>query len=423
MENEYLRQHNLSSGVQIVMENIPRYYSFSLGIFINYGSRDESPPINGVTHLIEHMLFKGTSKKSSLEIVRLIESLGGSFDAFTTKENLVIVTKFLSEHLVEVFELILEILLESKIVEDGLDKEKSVILEEIKSNNEDPSDYVFDLLFKAVFKNHPMELPITGTIESVKNIDLLTTQKYYKEILENRIIIAVSGKFDYEALLKLAQDKLNKRVRTEKVRKHPEKFVPEYLFNTRRDFKQVHFTFGVPAIEYASPLRHHLAILNVVFGGGMSSRLFQNLREKEGLVYDVHSFADLYSDCGIFGFYLSCDKKNLRRVTQNIKKIFDEINEKKFDTQEIEIAKTYIIGNLLLSLENSTNRMLRLGRELIHLNTTIPIDEVVSRIRNITNNELNSLIDSYFNPHRYSIAAVGPIEERELKEIAEMIKS
>ncbi|MEO0105963.1 MAG: pitrilysin family protein [candidate division WOR-3 bacterium] len=422
IESKSIIHEDLTPGLTIVAENIPRYYSFSLGIFINRGSRDEVPKINGITHLIEHMLFKGTRRKTALEIVRMIEGLGGSFDAFTTKENLVIVTKFLSEHLISIFDLVLEMLLESKLEKDDLEKEKSVILEEIKSSNEDPGEYVFDLLFKAIFNTHAMGMPITGTTESVSNIDLKTVSAHYREMLQNKMTIALSGNFQYEEFVKLARNRFAGYKLNTNVRKKPDAFVSSSIVQTRKDISQVHLALAIPAVEYASPIRHHLILLSTILGGGMSSRLFQRLREGEGLVYDVHSFLDLYCDCGVFGFYFNCDKKNLKKAIECLKFIFDEINQRKFDKEEIKIAKTYVTGNLLLGLENSTNRMLRLGREFSYLGKITPITDTVDKIKNITDDELNNLIAPYFNLSNYSIAGVGPIKEDELNNLLDIIK-
>ncbi|MBA7481471.1 putative zinc protease [subsurface metagenome] len=396
---------------------MPKFYSFSLGFFINCGSRDEPPKDSGITHLIEHMLFKGTSQKSSLDIVKLIEGLGGSFDAYTTKENLIIITKFLSEHMIRVFNLIAELLLESKIAEKEMVKEKSVILEEIKSNNEDPGDYVFDLFFKSLFQNHSMGLPIAGTEESVKKIDAKKTKIHYRELLKKEIVVAVSGNFDSKEILKLTEKRFGHLDADPVKRTKPEGYCSKLVVQRRNEISQVHLVFGVPGVEYTSPWRYRFSILNTAFGGGMSSRLFQGLREKEGLVYNVQSFIDLYSDCGISGFYFVCDKNNLKRVAKQLKTIFSEIHKNGFSKDEIELAKTYLSGNLLLSLESSTNRMLRLGREMSYLKKTNSIDDIIKRIRTVNEKQINELITEYLNPKKYTIAAIGPISEKEVEDI------
>jgi predicted Zn-dependent peptidase len=362
------------------------------------------------------MLFKGTSQKSSLDIVKIIEGMGGSFDAYTTKETLIIITKFLSEHINRVFDLIAEILLESKIAEDELNKEKSVVLEEIKSNDEDPDDYVFDLFFKALFKNHSMGLPIAGTKDTVERIDADNTKRHYQELLEKGMTIAISGNFDYQELLNLTQAKFANLDFQHRKRTKPTFHPDRLIIQKKNEISQVHCLFGLPGIEYSSPLRYKISLLNTAFGGGMSSRLFQGLREKEGLVYNVQSLADLYSDCGIFGFYFVCDKNNLEKVARSLRMIFNEIHKSGFSKEEIELAKTYLSGNLLLSLESSTNRMLRIGREMLYLKKTYNIDEVINNIRSINVDQINALIEKFLDPNKYTIAAVGPISEKEVEE-------
>lgn len=407
----------VSPGLTIVAEEIPKFYSFSLGFFLNCGSRDEGPEEGGITHLIEHMLFKGTARKSSLEIVKFIEGLGGSFDAFTTKESLIIITKFLSEHIISVADLILEILLESKIAGDDLNKEKSVVLEEIKSSNDDPGEYVFELLFKILFPEHSMGRSIAGIKETIQKIDAEKARNHYLGILKKRMIIAISGNFNYQKFNSLIKKRFSGHGLAENKREKPPNNSKKILVRERKEISQVHLAFAIPSVSYSSPLRHPLLVLNTSLGGGMSSRLFQGLREKDGLVYDVHSFVDFYTDCGIFGFYLVCDKTNLKNVAKRLKIILDDIHKNGFDKEEIEIAKTYITGNLLLSLESSTNRMFRLGREMLYLKKVNPVDDVIDKIKSIEKNQIAELIIPYLDPKNFSIAAVGPITEKELTDI------
>ncbi len=414
---------NINSNLRIVAEPLNQYYSFALGLFLAYGARDEDKDFNGITHLIEHMLFKGTSKRSALEIVRLIEGLGGSFDAFTTKENLVIVTRFLSEHLIKVFELISEILLESKFGNEEFIREKSVIMEEIKSNNEDPADYVYDLLFEVLFKEHPMGMPIAGTIDSVSALAIDRVQTHYQNLLNYPMVVAVSGSFNLDDLVSFAQQRFGRGGLASLRRQSPSRYLPGERYQIRNDISQIHLCFGVPAVSYISDIRHTVFLLNTMLGGGMSSRLFQGLREEKGLVYDVHSFVDFYSDCGIMGFYLSTDKKNLFPIIKELKKIFSAIYRDGFGSEEIEIAKTFITGNFLLSLESSTNRMLRIGREVSYLNKITSVEEIVSKIKMTTRNEINNFTKEYFDLKKYSIAAIGPIDRHIMQNIIDEIRS
>ncbi len=410
VKNSAIIQH-LSPNIRVVYEAVPYYYSFALGLFVNRGSRDETNEENGITHLIEHMLFKGTTRRSALDIVRMIEGLGGSFDAFTTKENLVIVTRFLSEHFVKIFDLICEILLESKFLENEFIKEKSVIIEEIKSNNEDPAEYVFDLLFRAVFDKHSMGMPIAGSVESVSSLNLGSVQKHYYNLLNSPITISVSGSFDIDELVRSALTKLVDRDGSMPERLPPDLSCSKNIYQRRSDISQVHLALGLPAVAYSSDFRYPLLLFSTMLGGGMSSRLFQGLREEKGLVYDVHSFVDFYSDCGILGFYLSADRNSLGSIVEQLKVIFGTLQKNGFSQSELDIAKTYIIGNFLLSLENSTNRMLRIGREVTYLNKTVSVDETVARIREVDLKEINDSVRDYFDLGRYSIAAVGPLTD------------
>lgn len=407
----------VSPNISLLAEHIPKFYSFSLGFFINCGSRDETADENGITHLIEHMLFKGTSKKSSLEIVKFIEGLGGSFDAYTTKENLIIVTKFLSEHIINVLDLIAELLLESTFEQNELVKEKGVIIEEIKANYEDPGDYVFDLFFKTLFHDNSLGLPIAGTEKTVTSFSAAQARDHYHALLKKQMVIAVSGNFNYKSLADLVEKRFRHITAVVPERTRPEGRHGQIAVHERRDINQVHCICGVPGLAYNSPHRYTFSILNAAFGGGMSSRLFQGLREQEGLVYNVQSFIDMYSDCGISGFYFACDKNNLPRVVNRLHTIFTEVTQHGFKKDEIEIAKTYLTGNLLLSLESSTNRMLRIGREMLHHGTVDEIDTILQAVGAISEKDVNAMIPRYLDFSTQSYALVGPLNIDEARKI------
>ncbi len=416
-EKNKIIQTRIAPATRIIAEKIPKFYSFSMGFFINHGARDESLEDSGITHLIEHMLFKGTSRKSALEIVKMMESLGGAFDAYTTKENLIIITKFLSEHIGLVFELIAEILLESRIDSTELNKEKSVVLEEIKSSNDDPGDTVFELFFRTLLPDHALGRPIAGTIDSVGGINAHRTKKYYRELLNREMIIALSGNYDYDRVADLAGQKFSGHELNRPKRINPKFSLGKTAAETRKEVSQVHCVFGTRGVEYTSDLHYQLSIMNSAFGGGMSSRLFQGLREEDGLVYHVQSFLDFYCDCGVSGFYFVCDKKNIPKVIHRLKHIFKEIRDRGFDREEIERAKTYLSGNLLLSLESSTSRMLRLARESVYSPKAASVDDVVACINSVDEKQVNKLQSAFLDPRQYTVAAVGPITNKELRDI------
>jgi predicted Zn-dependent peptidase len=414
-EKNKIIQTQISPAVRIIAERIPKFYSFSMGFFINHGARDESLEDNGITHLIEHMLFKGTSRKSALEIVKMMENLGGAFDAYTTKENLVIITKFLSEHIGLVFELIAEILLESKIDSNELEKEKSVVLEEIKSSNDDPGDTAFELFFRTMLPGHALGRPIAGTIDSVTGISTTRTKQYYRELLNREMVISLSGNYDYDQVADLAKRKFPGQDVLRPNRTTPKPQLGKVTAVSRKEVSQVHLVFGTRGVKYDAAGHYPLSVMNTAFGGGMSSRLFQGLREKDGLVYHVQSFLDFYCDCGISGFYCICDKKNIPRVIDRLKQIFKDLSTQGFNKEEIERAKTYLSGNLLLSMESSTSRMLRLARESVYTSSAASIDEIVGRINSVDEEQINNKVSSFLRPQNYTVSAVGPITQEEVQ--------
>lgn len=368
-------------------------------------------------------MFKGTAKRSSLEIVKLIEGLGGSFDAYTTKENLIILTKFLSEHLATVLNLILEILLESKFAPRDLVKEKSVVLEEIKTDEDDPADRVFEILFQEMFPNHGLGWPIAGTRASVQRIAHDNALTQYREILDRDMVIAVSGNFDAAEIAGIAHRRFRRYHRHNPPRKPPDYGPPTIRVYRKKDISQVHVVFAIPTFAYQSPRRRPMFLLNGALGGGMSSRLFQGLRESAGLVYDVHSFLDFFTDCGLLGFYFVCDKKNLMPIAVQLKKIFRDLYRNGFHREEIEIAKTYLTGNIMLSMESSTTRMMRLGRELIYLKKVSSTSEAVRDLRATGVSEVNQLNRDFLDLKKYSVCAVGPVIQKDIQDLFNAVVS
>lgn len=283
MENQTTRLA-INDKITLLAEHIPHFYSFSLGLFINAGSRDETYEESGITHLVEHMLFKGTQRQTSFEIMKRIEALGGSFDAFTTKENVVILTRFLSEHLIEIFDLISEILLESTFDAEGLEREKNVVLEELKSQFDDPEDYVFELLFDAIFAPSAFGYPISGREESLKLINREKITDFYKKFLSPRFVVAIAGRFELDSLVSRINDGIRNLPYASVPRKNPAVNRSVFRVQKRQEISQVYVALGMGGPPYKDMRRFPLALLNSAFGGSMSSRLFQSMREKEGRV-------------------------------------------------------------------------------------------------------------------------------------------
>ncbi len=403
--------------ITLLAESIPHFYSFSLGLFINSGSRDETLTDNGITHLIEHMLFKGTERRSSFEIMKKIEALGGAFDAFTTKENVVIVSRFLDEHLIEIFDLIAEMLLESSFSADGLEREKGVVLEEIKTQLDDPEDYVFDLLFEALFDPSSLSYPISGRADSLKPMTREHLTGYYRQLLAQRFVIALAGRFDLDSLVKHVERRFGGLAYEPRARTVPAGNASVFRVQKRSDLSQVHIVLGQTSIPYQDPRRFALAIMNSAFGGGMSSRLFQNMREKEGLVYNVQSMFEFYHDVGLSAVYFVTDKENVPKCLAVLGRVFDETLNQGFQQEEVETARSFIRGNLLLGLESSTTRMTRLGRNEVLTGRVETVEEMIGKIDAVDLVQVNSAARDSLRPSQFCVTGVGPIEETELKDM------
>lgn len=405
----------IGNKITLLAEEIPHFYSFSFGLFINSGSRDETVRDNGITHLIEHMLFKGTERKSSFEIMKKIEALGGAFDAFTTKENVVIMSRFLHEHLAEIFDLIAEMLLESSFSADGLEREKGVILEELKTQLDDPEEYVFDLLFEALYAPHLLGYPIAGRADSVKPMIREDITGYFQRFLAQRFVVAIAGKYDLDLLVRKVTDRFGSLSYAPNQRTMPGAHHSVFKVDKRDEISQVYVAIGRESIPYNDPKRYPFAIMNTAFGGGMSSRLFQNMREKAGLVYSVSSMFEFYEDIGLSVIYFVTDKENLRKCFEVLSSVLRGVQGEGFATEELETARSFIKGNLLLGLESSTTRMTRLGRNEVLTRRIEPVEETLAQIDRVSLEDMNAVSREAIQPETFCVAAVGPIDENELK--------
>ncbi|MEO0225579.1 MAG: pitrilysin family protein [candidate division WOR-3 bacterium] len=407
----------ISDKITLLAEFIPHFYSFALGFFINSGSRDEEYQESGITHLIEHMLFKGTGRRSALEIVKRIEALGGSFDAFTSKENVIILCRFLTEHLTEIFDLIAELLLESSFDPENLEKEKAVVLEELKTQLDDPEDFVFDQLFDLLLSPHPFSYPISGREESLRTIDREKITGFYKNFLAQRFVIAIAGNFNLDHLLNRINDRFQGLAYKPRVRTTPRVNHSVIKVQRRSELSQVYVALGSGAEPYRNPERYPMSIFNTAFGGAMSSRLFQSMREQEGLVYNVQSLVEMHEDCGFFSVYFVTDKDKLKKSFLTLASVFKALQSQGFEASEVETARSYIKGNLLLSLEQSTSRMLRLGRNELLTGTIEPVEVTLKNLDNVSLENVNRLIEKYIRPQDICLSVVGPSEEEAVREL------
>lgn len=402
----------LDNGVRIVTESIENVKSIALGVCVLAGSRDENQDENGILHFIEHMLFKGTEKRTVKDIASEIEAVGAEANAFTAKEFTYYYARFLDEHLERIWDIIQDILQNSLFRKQDIEKEKGVVFEEIKDFEDSSADQSLYNLSQLLYKNHPLSMSILGSKENVKRFKRETIINFLEShYLGNNIIVAASGRLDHEKLRNLVKDSFRFTKKDNEKRSLPPPGEKSVIVKTRRERKQAHIALGTRTVKYDSQERYGLLVLDTLLGGGMSSRLFHRLREEEGLVYSVASFLDLFSDGGSIGVYLATSPKN---VEKTISIAFEEMKKLKkdgLDGSELKNVKENLKGSLMLGLESTTNRMVRILKNEMHLKRYISLDETTEKIDKVTEDEVIALARKYLNRDKFCISVVGPIKK------------
>ena len=402
----------LANGVRIITETMPHVRSVSVGIWIGAGSRRESPEQNGVSHFIEHMLFKGTTRRSAEDIARSVDSIGGNLDAFTAKELVCFNTKVLDEHLSLAFDVLADLVLHPLFRPEDIEKEKGVILEEIKMEADSPDYLVHEIFSSNFWKDHPLGKPILGTRESVKRLDRETILGYYAEVYApTNLIVTGAGNLTHERLVDL-------------VREHFETLPPgaaqrpENAPNTharialrhKKALEQVHMCLGVPSYPLPHQERFTCYVLNTLLGGGMSSRLFQNIRERQGLAYAVFSELNPYRDTGRLSIYAGTSLESAPKVVQSIMNEFRALKEQRIPAEELRRAKDHLKGSLMLSLESTMSRMSNLARQEMYFSRFFTLDELVESIESVSEGDVQRVALTFFDPKQIALTVLGNLE-------------
>lgn len=407
----------LENGIPVVMEQLKNFRSFILGIWVKVGSRNESPDKNGISHFLEHMFFKGTKKRTATEISIDIDSLGGELNAFTSRENTAFYVKVLDEYIDKGVELLSDIFLHSQFLEEEIEKEKGVIKEEIKLVEDTPDDYIHDLFSKTVWGQKGLGQPVLGKRETIKGFtreDLINhVRKYYGT---KDTVIACAGNFDPDHVVNL----LNHYFGNLRRGSEPELFSPP-LFNSEiavytKDLSEVHLCLGVEGLPYASEDRYTLAILNTILGAGVSSRLFQEIREKKGYAYSIFSFVSAYFDTGFWAVYAGTGRKKAVIVAELIIKEMKNLYETLSET-ELKRAKDQLKGNLILGLESTGSRMQSIARQEIYYKRYFSQKEIMKEIDAVTLEQARSLSKRLINDGKMSMTVLGPVSGEDFKGI------
>jgi predicted Zn-dependent peptidase len=402
----------LDSGVRVVTEAMPTVRSATLGFWIATGSVVETASEAGLSHLVEHMLFRGTDRYGSLEIDQIFDTMGAELNAGTGKENTSVYARVIDDHLPQAFDVVGDMVWHPRIDEEDLANEREIVLEEIAMYEDDPQDRVFDVLGEAVFGDHPLGRPVIGRADVIAGTSAAGLQEFHaRRYAPQDVVIAAAGSLDHDAIVALA-DGLDVPAQPRPSQPPPvPEALPPHLRFLKKETEQYHITLGAPALARDDERRFILRVLDNILGGTSSSRLFQEVRELRGLAYNVYSFQSLNAGTGLIGVYLGTRPDNVGPALQVVADELERLREDGVTAEELERSKENVKGRIVLSLESTASRMSRLGSAVLSDLPLLSLDEVVERIESVTIEELNGLLRELLAPQRLSAAAVGVDED------------
>jgi predicted Zn-dependent peptidase len=410
-ETRDIQKHVLPNGLVVLTETMPHVRSVSVGIWVRNGSRCEVPEENGLAHFIEHMVFKGTERRSAEAIAREMDSIGGMLDAFTSKEQICFNAKVLDEHLPIAFDVIADLILRPRFDSDDVKKERQVVLEEIKMDLDNPEYLLHDIFTRGFWPQHPLGRPILGTPETVRKFNReALCARFRNWFAPDHLVVAAAGNVSHEQAMGLVQSEFGhmKPAGLPANDGAPQTQAPIHL-ESKRDLEQVHLCIGVPSVPLGHEDRFGVAVLNNLLGGGMSSRLFQNIREKRGLAYAVFSELTPYSDAGMLTVYAGTAKETVGQVIDLTIKEFRALKESPVTEEELRRSKNHLKGSLMLSLESTSSRMSNLARQELYFGRFYSLDEILAGIEAVTREELQSLAQQYIQTDQIAVTVLGPL--------------
>jgi len=402
----------LANGVRIITRRMPYLRSVTMGIWVDAGARDENQSENGLSHLIEHLIFKGTQKRTAFQIAKEFDDIGGQTNAFTTMENTCFHAKVMDSHLETMVEIMSDIFLNSRFDKAELNKERPVILQEIGMVEDSPDEYIHVLSGQNFWGDHPLGRSILGTRENILRFDATTIKQFFQRLYQpNRIIISASGNVDHQQLADLvgpAFETIQKR------EGFPERQIPVGHTQVQlhaKNLEQTHICIGLNGLPTGHPSRYGFSLMNTLVGGNMSSRLFQDIREKRGLAYTVYSFVATHVDSGMFGAYAAVDPARAVETAQLLVQHMHALKKQRVAGAELDSAKEYIKGNLLLACESSENQMVRLAQNEMHFQRHLPLSEVVQKIEAVTPDDIQEIAGRLFESSQSSLTVLGQIRD------------
>jgi predicted Zn-dependent peptidase len=408
----------LDNGIRVVSHEMQDHRSVSIGIWVENGSRHESEAQNGISHFIEHLLFKGTERRSAAQIAEEMDAVGGVINAFTSKEHTCYYAKVLDENLPLAIDLLSDIFLHSSFNAEEIERERSVILQEISQAEDTPDDYVHDLFSLDFFKDHPIARPICGREATVNGFQRDDFVNFFRSrYLPKRVIVAAAGKINHNALVAEMAARLGK------VGEHSDGKAGPVIDGERKpemgsgvyphckELEQVHLCMGMAGISQSDPQRYPAYVLNTLLGGGMSSRLFQEIREKRGKAYSVYSFSSSYHDAGYLGVYAGTSVEAAEEVVQLVLAELDKLAKNGISDDELRRTQGQLVGSMMLGLESTDSWMSHVARNEIYFGKTISTDEICQRIRAVSRDDVAALANRLFRPEAMTLTLLGDFKE------------
>ena len=407
--NRTIHREVLPNGLTIITERMDHIRSVSMGIWLKVGSRNEEPEVNGISHFIEHMVFKGTAHRTAEDIARQVDSIGGNMDAFTGKETVCFNIKVLDEHLPIAVDVLSDMVLHPTFDANDIVRERGVILEEIKMDEDDPDNLVHEIFTQNFFKGHPLGKPILGTKETVRKFDKPVTLKYYQsKFVPENLVISAAGNVRHENFVDLLHKEFEPLPRgLNSWHDTAPKINSRITLRNKKALEQVQICVGVPSYQINHERRFVAYVLNTLLGGGMSSRLFQNVREKQGLVYSIFSELNPFRDTGCLAVYAGTSRESAPRVVQSIVHEFHDIKASQIPEEELKRAKDQLKGSLMLSLESSTARMSNLARQEMYYDRFLGMDEIIDRIQDVTLEDVIQTANEMFRSESIAVTVLG----------------
>lgn len=399
----------LNNGIRIITEAMPAVRSVAIGVWVGTGSRNETPEENGISHFIEHMLFKGSARRSAEDIARECDSIGGHLDAFTGKELVGFNMKVIDDHVENAFDILSDLLLNPRFDPADVEKEKGVVLEELKMDKDNPESQVHETYVSGYWVRHALGRPILGTRKTIQSFEADAIRAYHaRNYHTGNLTITAAGSLQHEELLSLAECYFNATPAGDPLPmpEPPETGTP-FALKSKRSLHQVHFCIGTPMHRLSHPYRFASYVMNVVLGGSMSSRLFQNIRERQGLAYNIGSDLNLYRDSGCLGIYGGTSIEKTRQVIDSVLHELRRLKNEPVPEAELRRAKDHMKGSMMLGLESTSSRMSNLARQWLYFGRYFTLDELAESIEAVRPEQIQEIANEHFVPGRIGCAMLG----------------